>query len=429
MDRTAEPPRRSRLLRGARSRPRPPPRPPRTPTRPEYVARLEQICKPGSEATQRAVQGIRADVRSRTPRARRDQVRQGEADLRPHRRARSPPFPAPRPTAPPSRAGSPPSAARRPISAGPPPPSAPKTSPRFQRVSAEFIHQGNRPTTSSSPSASTTAPSSPRGSSEPAARTQIRGGSLRRHCSSLLASTSGSAMPSAAAAPASSSPSTAPSRRLASPAIARSRSPSPLPEPSTAPTPRRRPCASLELAFGARGGLSTAGLPRCKGAQLQNATQRQALARCGSALVGRGTISTEVLLDPEKPRARSRRGPRLQRNGRRAACRLGPCLLCLATVSFALPFYLRRLRSGAYGFSLQTPVSSALGRWLRLRSFRIRIGRRYRAHGVQRSYLSASCPLPRRFHSLNFPLARATYHFTPGPTISTTILRRCSVRE
>ena len=34
------------------------------PTRPEYVARLERICKPGSEATQRAVRGVRADVRA-----------------------------------------------------------------------------------------------------------------------------------------------------------------------------------------------------------------------------------------------------------------------------------------------------------------------------------------------------------------------------
>jgi hypothetical protein len=33
-------------------------------SRPEYVAELEQICKPGSEATQRAVRGMRADVRS-----------------------------------------------------------------------------------------------------------------------------------------------------------------------------------------------------------------------------------------------------------------------------------------------------------------------------------------------------------------------------
>jgi hypothetical protein len=35
-----------------------------SPSRPEYVDRLEQICKPGSEATQRAVHGIRPDVRS-----------------------------------------------------------------------------------------------------------------------------------------------------------------------------------------------------------------------------------------------------------------------------------------------------------------------------------------------------------------------------
>lgn len=33
-------------------------------TRSEYVARLEQICKPRSEATQRAVRGTRSDVQS-----------------------------------------------------------------------------------------------------------------------------------------------------------------------------------------------------------------------------------------------------------------------------------------------------------------------------------------------------------------------------
>jgi hypothetical protein len=33
-------------------------------TRPEYVARLEKICKPDAEATQRAVRGTKADVRA-----------------------------------------------------------------------------------------------------------------------------------------------------------------------------------------------------------------------------------------------------------------------------------------------------------------------------------------------------------------------------
>lgn len=34
------------------------------PTRAEYVAQLEQICKPRSEATARVVHGVRADVRA-----------------------------------------------------------------------------------------------------------------------------------------------------------------------------------------------------------------------------------------------------------------------------------------------------------------------------------------------------------------------------
>ncbi|MFL5872255.1 MAG: hypothetical protein ACJ75T_02110 [Solirubrobacterales bacterium] len=32
-------------------------------TRDEYVAQLEKICKPGSDATERAVRGVRSDVR------------------------------------------------------------------------------------------------------------------------------------------------------------------------------------------------------------------------------------------------------------------------------------------------------------------------------------------------------------------------------
>lgn len=34
------------------------------PTRDEYVTRLEKICKPGAEATQRAMKGARGDVRA-----------------------------------------------------------------------------------------------------------------------------------------------------------------------------------------------------------------------------------------------------------------------------------------------------------------------------------------------------------------------------
>jgi hypothetical protein len=188
------------------------------------------------------------------------------------------------------------------------------------------------------------------------------------------------------------------------------------------------PLESIELAFGARGGLSTAGLPSCPPARLRNANQQQALAQCGRALVGRGTISTEVLLDPEQP-VLSHAGV-LAFNGKAAGRPVVWIQIYSASppVSVVLPFYVSRLRTGAYGILLRARVESGLGRWLRLRSFRVTLGRRYSAHGVRRSYLSARCPLPPRFSIGIFPLARATYRFAPGPTLTTTILRGCRVR-
>lgn len=185
----------------------------------------------------------------------------------------------------------------------------------------------------------------------------------------------------------------------------------------------------VELAFGARGGLDTAGLPTCARPRLRNATQRQALSRCRDALIGRGSILTEIPLAPERPllaRARA-----LAFNARK---RGRPAVWVYAysaspPVSFVLPFTVRSLHQGAYGVLLKAPVASTLGRWPRLRSFQITLGRRYRSHGRRHSYLNARCPLPPRFHSLSVPLARATYHFAPAPTIATPILRACRVRD
>jgi hypothetical protein len=185
----------------------------------------------------------------------------------------------------------------------------------------------------------------------------------------------------------------------------------------------------LELAFGARGGLDTTGLPVCPRARIRNATQRQALARCRGALVGRGEISTEVPLnsaDPITARAGVLAFNGLS-DGRPAAW--VHAYSASPPVSFVLPFYLRRLPSGAYGVLMRSPVRLALGRWPRLRSFEITLGRRYRAGGELHSYLNARCPLPPRFNVLSVPVARATYYFTPRPTLTQPILRRCRVRE
>jgi hypothetical protein len=183
----------------------------------------------------------------------------------------------------------------------------------------------------------------------------------------------------------------------------------------------------IELSFGARGGRDATGLPVCRRAQLQNATQRQAMARCG-ALVGRGTIDAEVPLNPAEPLVAHAKVLAFNgRSGGRPAVWVH-AYSAAPPVSFVLPFFLRTVDDGAYGVSMRAPVHAALGRWPRLRSFDITLGRRYRDHGVARSYLSASCPLPPRLHIGYFALARATYTFAPRPVLSTAILRSCRVR-
>ena len=185
----------------------------------------------------------------------------------------------------------------------------------------------------------------------------------------------------------------------------------------------------LELAFGARGGIDVAGLPVCPRGRLRDATRRQALARCGPALVGRGSLEAEVPLDPGRPLLA---GAGLLAFNGRADGRPAVWVHAYSAsppVSFVLPFYVRRPRGGAFGILLRAPVAAALGRWPRLRGFEIRLGRRFRAAGTRHSYLNAGCPLPPRFHRLSVPIARATYAFAPAPTLSTTIFRDCRVSE
>jgi hypothetical protein len=190
-----------------------------------------------------------------------------------------------------------------------------------------------------------------------------------------------------------------------------------------------RPLTRIELSFGARGGLDTAGLPTCRREQLRNATQSQARARCGGALVGRGTIDAEVPLNPAEPLLAHASVLAFNgRSGGRPAVWLH-AYSAAPPVSFVLPFYLRTADDGAYGVQMRSPVAASLGRWPRLRSFDFTLGRRYRAGGTEHSYLSASCPLPPRLHKGYFALARATYRFNPRPSLSVPILRSCRARE
>lgn len=192
------------------------------------------------------------------------------------------------------------------------------------------------------------------------------------------------------------------------------------------PPPRLR---RLEFAFGARGGLETEGLPVCPRARLRNATSRQALARCRGALVGEGEITAEVPFNPSEPIAVNARVLVFNGTYKGSPAAWVHAYSATPPASFVLPFYLARPAQGTYGVLMRSPVGRSLGAWPRLRAFRITLGRRYRAGGAARSYLSAHCPLAPSFTRLSVPFARATYEFAPSPTIVQPIRRLCVVSE
>ena len=113
------------------------------PDRAEYVSRLESICKPGVEATQRAVRGVRSDIRGRTPRRRGGKARQGRADLRRDRGqdlGRSAPAARRDPARQVVRLPPAPGVLSGP---GPPRLCARSASSRYQHNAVRFVHNGN----------------------------------------------------------------------------------------------------------------------------------------------------------------------------------------------------------------------------------------------------------------------------------------------
>jgi hypothetical protein len=193
-----------------------------------------------------------------------------------------------------------------------------------------------------------------------------------------------------------------------------------------APLPQLR---GIELVLRGRNFISTAGLPICPRRRLRNATSTEALARCGTALVGRGRLQAEVLLPHRPPLPTVARV--LAFNGRGRGGGVAVWMSAFSSrppISFMLPFFAHRANRGA-ATTFLARVPRSLGSWPRLSGLQMTLSRRYRYRGALRSYLNASCPIPHRFTVGFFPLARATFSFSGHRRISETIVRSCRVRQ
>lgn len=180
----------------------------------------------------------------------------------------------------------------------------------------------------------------------------------------------------------------------------------------------------IELGLPAQGVIATGGLPTCSQRRLRNTKPAEALAACSPALVGRGRLEAQVHLPHQAPFEIETR--LLAFNGRlggRRAVILHAFASNPPTV-VVLAAELRR-RSGRFGLALVVDLPPALGPWPRFADFELTLARRYRYHGRSRSYLSASCPIPRRFTAGFFSFARARLTLAGGRRIGASIARSC----
>jgi hypothetical protein len=183
----------------------------------------------------------------------------------------------------------------------------------------------------------------------------------------------------------------------------------------------------IELGLPGQASLSTRGLPTCSPRRLRNATAAEALSACRSALVGRGRLEADVALPNQEPFAID--ADLLAFNGvvhgQRAVIvhsfAADPPTVVVLT-------FIVRPGSGRFGTTLVADLSPALGPWPHFAHFEIALSRRYSYRGHQRSYISASCPIPPRFTAGFFSFARTEFTLAGGRRLGTAIARGCRAR-
>lgn len=187
------------------------------------------------------------------------------------------------------------------------------------------------------------------------------------------------------------------------------------------------PLQWLEVELNRKGQLSTVGLPVCSAPLLQSTTTRQALARCGSAVVGKGSFDAEVALSGDVPAS----GKIVAFNSRLHG---KPALLlhffAQVPVRFTLvvPLTITRKSSGEFGTLLRTRVPRLAGGLGSITHIDLTIGRRYTFAGRRRSYVSAACSALPGTNLALFAFARARFRFESHPAFDSKLLKTCRVR-
>lgn len=185
----------------------------------------------------------------------------------------------------------------------------------------------------------------------------------------------------------------------------------------------------IAIAINRGGKIDTQGLPVCDRSLIEPASARQALAECGSALVGTGRYTGALSL-PEQG-AFPLQGRILAFNGIVDGQR---AILAHVYGKDPVPnsrIIVFRIRSagGTFGTILTASLPARLNRYGYLKRIILNLRREFVYRGRARSYLSAACAAPPGFTTAIFPFVRVAMAFSDGRKLASTLIRTCRVRK
>jgi DNA-binding beta-propeller fold protein YncE len=185
----------------------------------------------------------------------------------------------------------------------------------------------------------------------------------------------------------------------------------------------------LRIEFNRGGRLEDRGLPVCPLQQINIASSARALSACRSALVGTGSFEANIVLRGQDPYPTT--GRLLVFNGRKGGKEVLFGHIYSSepfATSFVITFKIAHRAKGTFGTVLTASLPEALGNWGYVTAIEMKLSRRYSAGGERRSFLSAGCPAPKGFPGAVFTLARTSFSFAGGKTLSSGLTRDCKVR-
>lgn len=184
----------------------------------------------------------------------------------------------------------------------------------------------------------------------------------------------------------------------------------------------------ISIAINRNGKLDTRGLPRCRMGHIDPSTTSEAIAACRSSLIGEGSFSANVKLPEQSPFPS--KGDVLAFNGRfqgRPAVFAHIFGTSPVPTSIVLPFVITS-SGGTFGTVLTASLPRVTGDWGYVTGISMTLKRQFTYKGKARSYMSAGCPAPAGFRQVFFPLARTSFSFDGGLTVTSILTRSCRVR-